>query len=225
MMRLFKNSFTVKLYNFIKNRYIEINSNNLSIKSSVAINHCVFGEFNVVYKDCSLNRVTLGDYTYIAPSSSISNASFGKFCSIGPGCRIGLGKHPTNYLSTHPVFFSNKKQAGVSFTKSNYFKEYEPINIGNDVWVGANVVVVDGVTVGNGAIIAAGSVIVKDVPPYAIVGGNPAKLIRMRFSDDVIESLSELEWWNSTPAWLFKHIECFQSEFTKDKLFSLIQKD
>lgn len=225
MIRFFKNTFTVKLYYFIKNRYTEINSNNLSIKSSVAINHCVFGKFNVVYKNCSLNRVALGDYTYIGPSSSISNTTFGKFCSIGPGCRIGLGKHPTNYLSTHPVFFSNKNQAGVLFTKSNYFKEYESINIGNDVWIGANVVVLDGVTVGNGAIIAAGSVVVKDVPPYAIVGGNPAKLIRMRFSGDVIDSLSELEWWDRESTWLLKHIECFQSEFTKDKFFSLIQED
>lgn len=108
----------------------------------------------------------------------------------------GLGRHPTNFISTHPSFYSILKQANYSFTKKNYLDELAEVEIGNDVWIGAGVLVLDGVKVGNGAVIAAGSVVNKNVEPYSIVGGVPAKLIRYRYDIDTIRKIQELCWWD-----------------------------
>lgn len=87
--------------------------------------------------------------------------------------------------------------------------------MGNDVWIGSRVMVVGGVTIGDGAVIAAGAVVTKDVPPYAVVGGAPAKVIKYRFSEDIVKFLEELEWWNLPESELKKHIELFQTEGVK----------
>ena len=156
----------------------------------------VFTEYNCLSFASVIKSSFIGRYTYIA-GARIQSSSIGSFCSIGPGTRIGgLGKHPTKWLSTHPVFFSTLKQANTTFVDKNYFLESGKVEIGNDVWIGANVTILDGVRVGDGAIIAAGAVVVSDVEPYTIVGGVPAKLIRYRFDDDMIDALLELHWWD-----------------------------
>jgi len=129
--------------------------------------------------------------------AQIRNADVGAFCSIGPEVLIGgFGKHPTNWISTHPAFYSPLKQAGFTFSTESKFRELERTEIGNDVWIGARAMILDGVKIGNGAIVAAGAVVARDVSPYSIVGGVPAKEIRKRFGDDVIASLKGMEWWN-----------------------------
>jgi chloramphenicol O-acetyltransferase type B len=145
---------------------------------------------------CELGSVTLGRYSYFAGSARAGHIQFGRFCSIGPDFMCGWGDHPTNLLSGSPVFYSAQKQCGVSFAEKDVFTEWKPIVVGNDVWIGARVFVRDGVTIGDGAIIGAGAVVVADVLPYAVVGGVPAKILRMRFPEDVIHSLRELSWWN-----------------------------
>lgn len=156
----------------------------------------VFSEYNSLHSSTSVTDSTIGRYTYFA-DSKISRATIGAFCSIGPGVRIGgLGDHPTNMLSTHPAFYSNQKQCGNSFVNKMYFDESRHTHIGNDVWVGANALILDGVTVGDGVIIAAGAVVVSDVPSYAIVGGVPAKIIKYRYSPEDIEKLITIKWWD-----------------------------
>lgn len=158
---------------------------------------CEFGEFVTIYDNVECKYSKIENFTYITNGSKINRTSIGKFCSIGPDCKFGLGKHPTkDFVSTHPVFFSTDKQAQISFINENKYEEYEPIEIGNDVWIGANVIVLDGVSIGNGAIIAAGSVVTKDIPPYAIAGGVPAKIIKYRFSQEQIKGLEEIKWWD-----------------------------
>ena len=131
-----------------------------------------------------------------ATDAKIQNAKIGRYCCIAPEVIIGGGRHPTHYLSTHPVFFSTQKQSGISFSDKDYFEEILPVVVGNDVWIGTRAIVLDGIKIGDGAIIAAGAVVVADVDPYTVVGGVPAKPIRKRFDAEVIAELTSLEWWN-----------------------------
>ena len=96
------------------------------------------GKYVTIYNNSIISQCAIGDYTYIANDSNFLNTSIGKFCSIGPGVRCGMGMHPSKqFVSTHPIFFSNLKQAQISFTDKSYFEELKPIKIGNDVWIGA----------------------------------------------------------------------------------------
>jgi len=141
-------------------------------------------------------KVTIGDYSYISLNSNITNTEIGKFCSIGPNFCCGLGIHPTNGISTSPMFYSTAKQNGISLVFENKIQESKKTMIGNDVFIGANVIVIDGVTIGDGAVIGAGAVVTKDVPPYAIVAGVPAKIIKYRFTEIQISKLLNIQWWN-----------------------------
>ncbi len=138
----------------------------------------------------------IGDYTYVSINSYISEVSIGKFCSIGPNFLCGWGIHPTNGISTAPMFYSTLKQNGVSLSLENKIEERKRITIGNDVFIGANVTVLDGITIGDGAVIGAGAVVSKDIPPYAIAVGCPIKIVRYRFSEEKIKELLKIEWWN-----------------------------
>jgi acetyltransferase-like isoleucine patch superfamily enzyme len=157
-----------------------------------------FGDYNRIYSDTKLSSCSLGNFTYVSNDSCINNVDIGKFCSIGPGVRTGMGIHPTVMVSTHPIFYSTLGQSGVTAVKKNFFTESKRTFIGNDVWVGANVVIHDGVVVGDGAIIASGSVVNKDIKPYSVVGGVPAKIIKYRFDEETIEKLLKQAWWNDT---------------------------
>ena len=156
------------------------------------------GDNTRVYPPFFLHHVQLGDYSYIARNSRISNCEIGKFSSIGPNFCCGLGMHPTNGISTSPMFYSTAKQNGVTLCKENKVHENAMTHIGNDVFIGANVTVLDGVTIGDGAVIGAGAVVTKDIPPYAIAVGVPATVKKYRFDDETIDQLLEKQWWNGS---------------------------
>jgi len=149
-----------------------------------------------IYIPCNVNNCEIGDYTYIAKGAVISYTKIGKYCSIGPNFLCGWGIHPLNGISTSPMFYSIKKQNGYSISKGNKIEERKSILIGNDVFIGSNVTVLDGITIGNGAVIGAGAVVSKDIPPYAIAVGCPIKILRYRFSQEIIEELEKMQWWN-----------------------------
>jgi acetyltransferase-like isoleucine patch superfamily enzyme len=141
--------------------------------------------------------IHIGKYSYVAANTFISDCEIGNFSSIGPNCVIGGGQHPLNWPSTSPVFYNPDKITIDSFvTEHAYPLERERIRIGNDVWIGANAYVRNGISIGDGAVIAAGAVVVSDVLPYSIVGGVPARLIKKRFPDEIIEKLLALKWWD-----------------------------
>ena len=140
----------------------------------------------------------------------------GRYCSIGTNVNVETYAHPSSvFVSTHPAFYSLLKQSGFTYVKEQKFDEI-PLNedgvaltIGNDVWIGSNVTIIGGIRIGDGAIIAAGAVVNKDVPPYAIVGGVPARLIRYRFDKDTIQKLEEYKWWEKDKKWLTENADAF----------------
>lgn len=160
-------------------------------------------EYVQIPKKCHIrNNVSIGKATYISPYTTIeSNVKIGRFCSLAPGIFIGPGEHYVNLVTTHPVLFDSywRKKMGIA-EKKTYIRGIGKSNaktiIGNDVWLGLNVVILRGVKVGDGAVVAAGAVVTKDVPPYAIVGGIPAKIIKYRFGKDKIEELLAERWWD-----------------------------
>jgi chloramphenicol O-acetyltransferase type B len=182
----------------------------VSYKCMVISSH--FGKYNWLGEYSFIVNCTLGDFTYCAGHCVINNAVIGKFCSIGPNVKIAPGKHPTSkYVSTHPSTFNNQPNFVKSFVSGNNYKSSAEVKIGNDVWIGANCVIVDGVTIGDGVIVAANSVVSKHVSAYEIVGGNPAKFIRKRFNDDEIDALLNIKWWDKDEDWIQCNIARFWS--------------
>jgi len=162
-----------------------------------------------LYPPFELNNVAIGRYTYISRNALISNTTIGRFCSIGPNLVCGWGVHPLDGISTSPMFYSTKKQNGYTFSSTDKIQERKPIKIGNDVFIGMNVTILDGITIGDGAVIGAGCVVSKDVSPYAVVAGNPMRILRYRFSDEIITDLKTLQWWNGNDMELKKIEEYF----------------
>ena len=167
------------------------------------------------------DNVSIGKYSYVDRNSTISNTEIGKFCSIGPNLLCGWGIHPTNGISTSPMFYSTKHQNGVSFAKQDKIEERKPIKIGNDVFIGANVTILDGVTIGDGAVIGAGAVVSKSIPPYAIAVGCPIKIKNYRLNEKQIVAMRRIQWWNwgkdklSDIEAMFFDIEAFIAKYDK----------
>lgn len=153
------------------------------------------GRHVLVYSPSHISDSSIGDYTYIAMNPYISKTNIGKFCSIGPNLVCGWGIHPLNGISTAPMFFSTRKQNGMSLSSVDKVEERKEISIGNDVFIGANVTILDGVTIGDGAVIGAGAVVSKDIPPYAVAVGCPIRIIRYRFEQSHIAELQRIKWW------------------------------
>lgn len=145
----------------------------------------------------------MGYGSYIGPNCEIT-AEIGRFSSIAPFVRTNNGIHPYTkpYATTCPMFYSTHKQNGHCFADQMLFKEFKSIpKIGNDCWIGENVFICGGVKIGDGAVALAGAVIAEDVPPYAIVGGVPAKLIKYRYDEETISFLLDFQWWNKDFKW------------------------
>lgn len=202
---LIKNPLTLWINSLaIKSRYMwRFRRQHLKIGYLVHISASCFGNYNTLNDGAVLDQVILGDFSYIGANDIICRAKIGKFCCFAQDVTVGMGRHPArDFVSIHPIFYSPLRQAQITFSNKSYFEEHLEINIGNDVWIGNRAQIVDGVSIGNGAIVAAGSVVTKDVPPFAIVGGVPAKLIRYRFAPEEIMYLEQLRWWDQDIDWL-----------------------
>jgi acetyltransferase-like isoleucine patch superfamily enzyme len=138
---------------------------------------------------------TFDRHSYCGYDCSILYADIGAFCSLANHLTIGGAHHPLDYVSTSPVFLSHKDSVSEKFARHDYLPLVRT-RIGNDVWVGDRAMIRAGVSIGDGAVVGMGSVVTRDVPPYAIVAGNPARLLRMRFEQRIIDGLLALRWWD-----------------------------
>lgn len=142
-------------------------------------------------------NVRIGKYSSVGRHSTVADCVIGNYSVIARNVDIGLGVHPTNRLTCHSIFYKNTPWSDhPEWVRKINFEETRITHIGNDVWIGAKATIMDGVTIGDGAIVAAGSVVTKNVPPYAVVGGCPAKIIKYRFSQEIIDRLLDIKWWN-----------------------------
>ncbi len=158
----------------------------------VAVYQSTINKYASIGNGAQIYKSSVGRYSYIY-NSEVIETSIGQFCSIAGGCVIGGGVHPTTWVSTSPVFYGNNV-LHTNFFKRN-FDEYIHTEIGNDVWIGSKCLIKGGIKIGDGAIIGMGSVVTHNVPAYEIWAGNPAKFIRKRFDDAVIDFLERFKWW------------------------------
>lgn len=148
------------------------------------------GKNSLIERGCIINHCCIGNYTMVHMNSRLEYVTIGNYCSIAHDVLIGLGEHPIDNFSTSSFFYESNK-----IILDDGFCRFSPITVGHDVWIGAGVIVLNGVKIGNGVIVAAGAVVTKDIPDYAIVAGVPAKIIKYR-NMDRYENMINCQWWN-----------------------------
>lgn len=183
------------------------------IHSTAQLKSVKLGRYADIGERVILREVMVGDFTYFERNGEGIYAEIGKFCSIAANVRINALEHPMERLTTHKV----------SYRPNEYFRylgvdgefrarrQAQRVAIGNDVWIGHGAVITPGVQIGHGAVIGANAVVTKDVPPYHVVGGVPARFIRKRFDNVVIDRLLELEWWNWSVEKLYEAVPDIQT--------------
>ncbi len=162
--------------------------------------HFIKNIFGITKYKINRRKYNIGRHSYIGVNTKIENRKtrIGSFCSIADNVQIGLSNHPTNFLTTHPVSYTKENVNLYGKIKNHNPIKVEiglPCEIGNDVWIGQGSKIFGGVKIGTGAIIGAGSIVTKDIPPYAIAVGVPARIIKYRFSPEVITKLLKSKWW------------------------------
>ncbi|MDP2740067.1 MAG: chloramphenicol acetyltransferase [Pseudorhodobacter sp.] len=168
-----------------------------TIHPTATVVDCDLGKWTEISAQVSMRESSFGDYSYIVKGGNVVWSTIGKFCSIAEGARINPGNHATWRASQHH-FTYRAAQYGLGDDDEAFFQWRRDhwVTIGHDVWIGHGVTVLAGVTIGTGAVIGAGAVVAKDVAPYTIVGGVPAKQIKRRFTPDQAAALLGIAWWD-----------------------------
>jgi len=175
--------------------------------------------YNMIYPKAWISNSKIGYSSIISSYCILDHCIVGRYCSIGENVKVISDSHPTHtFVSTHPAFYSTNKQSGYSYVYRTVFDEQQyydkknsiRVKIGNDVWIGNNVTIMGGLVIGDGAIIATGAVVTKNVLPYSIAGGVPAKVIRKRFTDSQVDFLLDFKWWDKPVEWIRENANFFQ---------------
>ncbi len=168
------------------------------LRTGVRVVRSRLGTWTELMDGCRMADCDLGDYSYAAHGADLANTVVGRFCSIAAATRIGPGNHPMERATQHHATYRRAQYGFAGEDDATFFADRgaDRVVIGHDVWIGHGVIVLPGVTVGTGAVLAAGAVVTKDVPPYAIVGGVPARFIKWRADPPLAERMLATRWWD-----------------------------
>ncbi|MBS4032122.1 MAG: chloramphenicol acetyltransferase [Clostridiales bacterium] len=168
-----------------------------TIHENCSLKHTELGKWTEVGPNNYWDNVEFGDYSYTSGNNQIQNAKIGNFVNIASGVRIGPTHHPMDRPTLHHFTYRRRLYGFdvVDDEKILNWRAAQVVTIGHDVWLGHNAIIMPGVTIGNGAVVGSGAVVTKDVAPFTIVAGVPAKVLRIRFSDEIILSLEKIQWW------------------------------
>lgn len=169
-----------------------------TVHPTARLENCQLGRYTEVTEGARLIETELGDYSYVMENCQSWCVTIGKFANIAASARLNATHHPMSRATLHHFTYRASDYFDDAHHEEDFFaaRRAKRVHIGHDTWIGHGATVLPGVTIGDGAVVGAGAVVAKDVPPYAIVGGVPAKLIRMRFSDAIIARMQALAWWD-----------------------------
>ena len=183
-----------------------------AIHRTASVRASTFGRYCEVGARTKVAESSFGDYSYVVNDSDIIYATVGKFCSIAAHTRLNPGNHPLDrVMLSHVGYRSSAYGLGPDDPAFFDWRRSSPVALGHDVWIGHGAIVLPGVSVGTGAAVGAGAIVTKDVPPFAVVVGNPARIIRHRFARDVIAALQRIAWWD----WPHERIGGAMQDFRK----------
>ena len=183
------------------------------VHPTASVTDCTLGRYTEISVRSRISETELGDYSYIMEDCSVWCATIGKFANIASSVRINATNHPTWRATLHHFTYRASDYWPDADKEADFFawRRAHRVTIGHDVWIGHGATILPGVTVGNGAVIGSGAVVTKDVAPYTIVGGVPAKLIRERFPKRLVERFERLAWWDWDHARLRSALDDFRA--------------
>ena len=210
---------TARIYKNVIVRKCEIGENCI-IGDFGHVEDSVLEQYTQIYPFGTMYSSRLGAYSYVQKNSSIWHANIGKFCSLSWNVSVGGGEHDFHKVTAHSFLYSKS----YGFIEEPLYERFaDKCEIGNDVWIAAGASILRGVTMGDGAVVGAGAIVTKDVPPYSIVAGVPAKVIGYRCNDEIIADLLELKWWN-WPCELIRHnVKLFNQDLNRETVNRLIE--
>lgn len=211
----------IKKYENVKTKNSQFGKN-VIIGESTYVADSIVGDFVLLERRNIIKNSFIGDYSFTGYNTVIKHAEIGKFCAISWNSSIGGGDHDYTHLSIHSFPFID--MFGFTDEKGGWQSYDIPLKIGNDVWIAANTCITRGTTIGDGAIVSAGAVVTKDILPYEIWGGVPARKIGQRFSDEIIEELLKLKWWDLPNEIIKDNLSVFKKDVTKENLADIKEK-
>lgn len=203
----------MKIQEFLCKVFFHINNNFITLKNTEIGRYCHFAHH------CEVKNSHIGDRSSIGRYTKIENSNIGKYCSISWNVTIGAPTHDIERITTNA--FTYRKLFGLVTQDKNI--QQKRTEIGNDVWIGCHAIIIAGVHIGNGAVIGAGAVVTKDVAPYTIVAGVPAKCIKYRFDDSIVKKIEQINWWDLDDDILKEHIDLFESKLNEQIIYQLLE--